>query len=233
MSLEQSERRVNGGVRPSGRSAPPADPWPEDRAMGHASPWPVGTVLYRQGDPVTSVFLVDDGLVLLSERHPHARTVAAVHGRTSILGSAGAVLTCRHAVTARTQTSCHGRCISVAALLLLIRTNPDVSQWLHRTQARESSKQLGIIRLLQTATAYQAFEYLLLDLLDLSGRARPNGTTWMEPSLSASVLGQVMGARRESVTRMLAQLEKEGRLLRKDGWWICRVERGRLVEIRV
>jgi len=179
-----------------------------------------GIVLYRQDQPVNSIYLVVSGIVQVVSRAREDEIPVAVRSAGSLLGGISAILGDSHIATAKTWTSCVLDCFDVAALHRLRRTDPAVGLWLQTVLAQEAREYLTRIRIFMEADLKTRFEFMLADLMRIVGEARADGSLLLRLPTAVEELAAVVGTTRESLTRLLLRLEKEGTILRKDRWII-------------
>lgn len=184
-----------------------ADRWPEERAMGPPNSYPAGTGLFRQGDRVRALYLIEAGLVKLIRSERAGRDVL-VGLRTSgwLLGTAAGILGVVHPVSAETLGVCELRQISVANLVLLAREAP-VSSWLHRMLSRELHEEIALLGQFGAMAPRRRLERILARLAKDGGETREDGSVRLMISLKQHELAQAIGATREHVGRLLARLE--------------------------
>jgi CRP/FNR family transcriptional regulator len=204
--------------------------WPEHVCIGPAIEYPTGAVLFHQGDDVRALFLIDAGVVKLTRCEAGAREViAGLRTRPWLLGAASAVLGRPYPATARTLNACALRRLPPADFLRLQRTDLSVACWVEGMLARESDEQLATVGMFGAMAPRQRLEQLLSNLLRLGCVARQDGALRLALPLKRHELAEMIGTTPEHLSRLLAQLEGDGLILRDKGGWLWCPKRSRLV----
>ncbi len=171
--------------------------------------------LVRAGDALTALFIVNSGSVKTSV--PDERGGSQVIGFSlpgDIVGLE-AIDTGRHPgnVTALEDTSCCG--FRYADLVDLCRTIEGLQRHLHRVMSLEIIRNHGLMLLLGSMTAE---ERLVTFLLNLSKRhaARGYSASQFRLSMSRYEIGNYLGMRLETISRLLKQLHDK-QIIEVDG----------------
>lgn len=195
--------------------AAPSDPWPARLAVGPAVEIRASSILFRQGQPVDTVFLIGSGLVKLSRDEANGQElIVAFRGADALLGSASALTRMPHDATAETVSP------TVVSSLTLrefrnVLSDIAVVQWLARTLAREALQAARLATALATLGLRERLGSILGGLA-LTGLPATDGAIVLPP-LTHQELGAAIGASRERVTKELCRFEAEGHLVRRHG----------------
>jgi CRP/FNR family transcriptional regulator len=168
-----------------------------------------GVTLFRHGQIGTALYLIEEGLVLLTRAGAANTTTSVLRGPSWLLGAASCVLGRPHPATAETLTDCRLRSIRADACRRL-QTDPTVGPWLHRMLAREWYEQVETMSFIRDANAAQRLDRLLIMLVNQRGERCRDGTVRLNPHLTRAVIGQIVGVARESASRLLSNLQREG-----------------------
>src|SRR5687768_11758338 len=110
--------------------------WPDIANTGTVEHVNTGTVMYRQDERVTKVFVVLSGLVYVQSRVQGQDVLLGLRGRGWTLGCGAATLGIRHRVTATVLRDCVIRKIPVEEFHRLRRGSDECNLWLQNMQAR-------------------------------------------------------------------------------------------------
>jgi CRP/FNR family transcriptional regulator len=196
--------------------------WPEDMAFGPAVEYAAGTVLFRQGDVVRDLFLIETGLVKLIRCEVSAREViVGLRSCNWLLGAAGATMNRPHATTAETLDASLIRRIRLTDFRRLQRTDLATAYRIQQMLARESFESVASIGALGAMNARGRLERLLAELLRAGGITRADGAMRVSMSLRQYELAEIVGVTTERFSRLLAEVERAGLIRREGGWlWI-------------
>ncbi len=187
------------------------------RASGFEQTYSAGDVLFHEGAPSTSVFLIESGLVKVAKVAPDGRSSLVSLRRAGALVGEQAVLDGHPrsaSLIALAETTAVA--ISAAAFTELLSTSPDLSLMLLRqfsARLRESSH-----RILEhaTASARSRVASRIVDLVpdeelrSVASRGNTNGQVTLRLPISQSELGEWAGLSRESVVKALKELRDAG-----------------------
>jgi CRP-like cAMP-binding protein len=195
------------------------DPWPVDGALGPACRYPLGALLFSQGDTVDTLYYIDEGIVRVTRSEAAGRdVVTGFRTRGWLLGAAAASLGRRHPVAAETLTTCTFRRLAIGDFRRLRLTNGSVVMWLQLMHAREVYESVGLVGMFGALGPRQRLERLIVSLIRLGHERRPNGSARLDLALKHHEIAQAIGTARESATRLLGKMEAEGLICRKGGW---------------
>jgi CRP-like cAMP-binding protein len=92
--------------------------------MGPTGEYSPGTTLFRQGEPVRTLYLIEDGFVKLTRAEESGHDVLiGVRSPGWLLGAASALLERPHPITAETVSACTLRRLATSDYLRLLRTD--------------------------------------------------------------------------------------------------------------
>ena len=194
---------------------PASDPWPKSHALGPEHNYAAGAVLFRQGEPITSLFLIESGLVKLVRSTDRAEDLLiALRAPGSLIGVHTAILGERHPVTATTAASSTMRALSLNDFRHLHGSSLSVCAWLLRRQAAEMLDQIQLLGASRTSRL-RRLERLLRGFVRAGLiTARPEG--WrLDLPLKHCEIAQAVGCCPEHVSRLLTEMERNGLLMRR------------------
>ena len=166
-----------------------------------------GAVLYTQGEESANVYVLFNGRVKLTAAVTEKRSaLLRIAEAGELLGLEDVMSQRPYLATARVlQTSCVGR-ISRKELVTMIDSYPDLAFAVSERLARDCADALAEVLFLRViASALQRLAMLILRW-SAGGRTR-RGIPLL---YSQAEIGQMIGASRETVTRLLKQLEVAG-----------------------
>ena len=205
-------------VRRLGKVSVPGDPWPEGHSLGAAATYPTGTIVLRQGEPVESVFLIDQGVIKLIRTEANGRELIAGFRHPGwLLGAGGVILGGPAELTAQCACECRLRQLSAAEFRRTHTKDPAVAGWIQRMLAREIREQSLAVGQFVLAPAAR-----LERLFAILAPTRPagSGTCRLLYPIRQHEVADAIGVRRETATRLLTAAEKRGVIERKAGWII-------------
>jgi CRP/FNR family cyclic AMP-dependent transcriptional regulator len=169
-----------------------------------------GETLYSQGEPVTHVYVVEEGrvrLVLLSEAgHEKHMAIVGTHG---MVGECSAFLDGRHSVSAVASSDVVVRQVERATLLQRMEHDPECLRqvlWLMSVKLRVLANQN---LLLSQATAAQRVVHHLVQLADTYGDVQAAGVA-IGVSFTHQEMANITGLSRVMTSNVLIQLQDEG-----------------------
>ena len=167
--------------------------------------YPAGAVLFVEGQVPRGVYMLCHGQVKLTTASPEGKTILRVAEAGELIGLHSAITGDAHELTAETLQPCQVDFVRRDAFLKLLREQRDVmsnamQQFSH--DYRHTFQQIRYLGLARSAT-----EKLAGFLLDSSalGHETPQGIRFTL-NLTHEEIAQVVGVRRETVTRGLAEL---------------------------
>ena len=196
---------------PTARFLAPLSLAQQAQVMSYAQPWTTNadTILFRQGEPVPCLWMIDSGFVRFEiVAHEGRRTVSAFgipgrcFGEVELLGHfAGQA-------TAVTSTPCTGWTLPTASLNAAIVTVPAFARLMLTTLARSSRL---ILMLYQHVLTLAPRERLALTLLNLAQEETEAGgrKTRVVP-FTQDTLSEMVGSSRQFVSKHLSQWTELG-----------------------
>lgn len=170
--------------------------------------YPRGTVMFREGDPAESVYVVCSGRFKISAASQEGRTlILRIAGGDCVLGMSAAMANVPHETSAEALEPCRVRVMRTRAFEVLLRTYPDAAMGAARGLAAEyraAFEEARRIALPETPAGRLAC--LLLDWLANNDR---EGSTITMP-LTHDELASMTATTRETVTRTLSRFKREG-----------------------
>lgn len=170
-----------------------------------------GQVIFYQGHPCLGIHCLEDGLVALRKTDVHGNTVIArLFHAGQTLGYLAYFAGRGYSGTAEALTRCRVCFVERAAVRTLLERCPAVG---HRFLGRiaDNLEEAEDKRLSALALPLRAqVAHLLLTLKDRFASASEDGTLTLELPLSRRDIAAMLGARPESLSRAVRQLEDEG-----------------------
>jgi CRP/FNR family transcriptional regulator, cyclic AMP receptor protein len=172
--------------------------------------WDQGEVIFREGDDGDTCYLVKSGAVVLTREHQDGRMVALAEVRAG--GMFGEM-----AMFRGEQRSATAECVestSAVALLArdvqrLIRQNPDIAlKLLHALSERVSRTTERLLQQSFQTVAGRVASALLAQAMARQGEGAPERDVLVKATQAE--IAHLAGTSRESASRFLATLEREG-----------------------
>ncbi|MGA9815189.1 MAG: Crp/Fnr family transcriptional regulator [Terriglobales bacterium] len=167
--------------------------------------YPAGAVLFVEGQVPRGVYMLCQGQVKLTTASPEGKTIMRVAEAGKLLGLHSAISGDVHELTAETLQTCQVDFVRRRDFLELLREQRDIvvnAMQQFSDDYRRTFQQIRYLGLTRSAT-----EKLAGFLLDLSARGHetPQGVRFTL-GLTHEEIAQVVGLRRETVTRGLGEL---------------------------
>jgi CRP-like cAMP-binding protein len=186
--------------------------------MCPAADYAPGTTLFRQGEPVRTLHLIEDGFVKLTRAEASGHDVLiGLRAPGWLLGAAAALLDLPHPITAETVSPCTLRRLSTPDYLRLLRTDLQVAHWVQRMQARQTYEQVVLLGAFGALGARQRLERFLVRQLARDAVTLDDGRVQLVFKLKDYELAQAIGVSAEHLSRLFARLEADGLIARKKG----------------
>jgi CRP/FNR family transcriptional regulator len=193
---------------------------------GATTRWPAGFAVYERLAPADGIFVVRSGQIVLRNPLGSGRSFVpwvATVGET--FGGEGLQPTARYASGARAELPSETLHLSSAQFSALLREQPTAALALVRQVMAERTTLLEKYGEHATLTVEQR---LIAALVRLSS-VEHAGTGPDRPMISRRLLGELVGATRESISLVLGRLSAEG-LVEREGNGLVVVEPQRLAE---
>jgi CRP/FNR family transcriptional regulator, cyclic AMP receptor protein len=172
--------------------------------------WAQGEVIFREGDDGDTCYLLKSGAVILTREHQDGRMVALAEVRAG--GMFGEMAMFRD--EARSATAECAEDTSAVALLArdvqrLIRQNPDIAlKLLHALADRVGRTTERLLQQSFQTVAGRVASALLAQVVARQGEGAPDRDVLVKATQAE--IAQLAGTSRESASRFLATLEREG-----------------------
>ncbi|MBX6333601.1 MAG: Crp/Fnr family transcriptional regulator [Gemmatimonadaceae bacterium] len=185
-------------------------------AYGARTSWPAGFVIYEQNAAADGVFIVLRGQVVLRNQVSAGRSFVpwvATPGET--FGSEGLEQHARYATHARAEEESETLHLSTTRFSALLREQPAHALALIRQLMAERTALLEKFGQYATLTVEQRLIAALIRMAQ-SREPRPGAEPERSPVVPRRLLGELVGATRESISLVLGRLSGEG-LIQRDG----------------
>lgn len=183
-------------------------------AFGARTTWPAGFTIYERNASGDGVFVVLAGQVVLRNQMGVGRSFVpwvATPGET--FGGEGLDGTCRYASHARAEVESETLHLSGARISALVREQPNLALALMKQLMAERTELLEKFGQHVTLTVEQR---LLVSLLRMAQIQRANDGADTPVTVPRRLLGELVGATRESISLVLGRLSAEG-LIQREG----------------
>ncbi|HSJ63138.1 MAG TPA: Crp/Fnr family transcriptional regulator [Gemmatimonadaceae bacterium] len=198
----------------------------EIAAFGATTRWPAGFTVYERLAPADGIFIVRSGQIVLRNPIGAGRSFVpwvATPGET--FGGEGLQANARYASAARSEGASETLHLSSAQFSALLREHPTAALALVRQVMAERTTLLEKYGEHATLTVEQR---LVAALVRLSAAER-GASGGDRPMISRRLLGELVGATRESISLVLGRLSAEG-LVEREGNGLIVIEPQRLAE---
>ncbi len=178
--------------------------------------YPGGSVVFKEGDPVEGIYVLRIGQVKLFATSPVGRiTILKIARPGDVLGLSAMLNDLPYEVTAMTLSPCHFIYLRKHPFLKLLVTHAAAGYTTAVILAKEHRELvLGMRRMALASSAAARIAYILVGLAGSEHRTkRP---LCFPMILTHAELASLAGASRETVTRFLNQIERDGIISRND-----------------
>jgi CRP-like cAMP-binding protein len=180
--------------------------------------YPPGTVLYGQSQVLHLVHRLDEGLVkILHRRRSGREVVVGIRTAGAPLGITAVILGRATYTTAITLTPCSVTAVSAAAFLQHLWSDPNLMRDVVSLQSVKARDYLERLSLLECVPAKQRVELFLRSLVKRFG-ATSDGVLRFRLPFTQTDLAQVVNVTPETLSRILAHLERDAIISRSNGW---------------
>jgi CRP-like cAMP-binding protein len=170
-----------------------------------------------QGEPCSYLYIIAEGHVLLSRRSPVGEDYALyLLGVGDLFGEGSLRPEQRWLVTARAVSDGLAHRLPASHLPSLARHFPDLTAKIVTLICSRIERAHRRLDAISVDGAPDRLLYLLHTLAASHAETAPDGQTWLALPLTQAELGEMIGLKRETVARALAQLEARG-LIRREG----------------
>ena len=192
--------------------------------------FPGKAMLFEEGDPADSIYVICDGQVKLSTISKDGRTmILRIAGPGDVLGLSATVANLPHEVTAETIAPANLKSVSREEFLELLENYTEVGRNTAKTLAKDYHEVfLDARRLALSGSAAGRLAQLLIEWAHTAACGKPELRFTM--ALTHEELASMAGASRETVTRLLSQFERD-RLIARRGSSLTIVNPSGLAEL--
>lgn len=197
---------------------PPSDVFPATGLLSAAVEYPSGIELFHVGEPVRTLYFIEQGVIKLTSYGIAGRDVlVGLRESGWLLGAAETILSQSHWATATTMGHCTLRQVS-SRDLLSAAIEQNLSAWIARMIAREAVENIRRISSLSGSGAERLSSFIEQWLRAVRTIALPDGGIRSAVPLTVEEIAQAVCLGREHVTRLLVALEAAGEIRRDRGW---------------
>ncbi len=175
-----------------------------------------GSTVFKEGGPGDGIYVVCEGEVKLSLTFPNGHTMVLKVARIGdVLGLSATLNGLPYEVTAETLSPCNFRHLSQHLFLSFLQDHADAGYAAAVTLAREHRELvLGARRLALSPSAAARIANLLIEFAGSNVTRKP--ASFFSMTLTHAELARLARISRETVTRILNQLERDGIISRVD-----------------
>jgi CRP/FNR family transcriptional regulator, cyclic AMP receptor protein len=171
--------------------------------------WEGGEVIFREGDAGDTTYLIRDGAVLLTRDHPDGRTLAIAELRAGdMFGELAMFRGENRSANAEAIEPTSAVALLAPDVLRLIRSNPELSLKLLAALAERVSRTTE--RLLQQSFQTVSGRVAGALVSQVAARRTEGSDHDVEIRETQAAIASLAGTSRESASRFLATLEREG-----------------------
>jgi CRP/FNR family transcriptional regulator len=181
--------------------------------------YPAGTKLLQQGSSAHAVYFIERGLVKLTRLESAGEEViVGLRFRGWLLGAASVILQEVYPVTATTLTDSHIRRIPAENFSRMVKTNGQLSWYLHQMHSREVYDWVVQVSGLGCLLARRRLEQLLWQLKQAEVLVNAKDGRIQLP-ITQVEMAQLLAVTPQYLCRLLKELEAEGQIQRVKRWW--------------
>jgi CRP/FNR family cyclic AMP-dependent transcriptional regulator len=170
--------------------------------------YPRGTILYREGDRPSAVFVICSGRVKVSASSREGRTmILRIADAGDVLGISSALTNADHEVTVEALEPCKARVLPLKFLHTLLREHGDASLGAAKALAVDYRAAFDEARLVSLPGSPAGRVARLI--LDWAEEARKNSSAFITMSLTHEEVASMTATTRETVTRTLSKMRKD------------------------
>jgi CRP-like cAMP-binding protein len=205
----------------SGFNAQTTDYWNEIVSTAPSHIYPPGTELFRQSSSAGDVYFLDSGLVKLVRTEPDGQElIVGLRSPGWILGAAPVIAKKQYPVTATTIISSSLRLVSSKLFCELLRSSPAFSWKLHEIQSLELLDAVSRLAQIGSCSARNRLEQLLWQLVSALEVKIDGKAVRLQLPLKQWEIAELIAVTPAYLSRLFDQLEKEGVIHRRKGWFI-------------
>jgi len=171
------------------------------------------TVIFHENDPATAFYLVKTGRVKIYKTGPESREqVLSILGDGQIFGDVPAFDGGPYPASAATMSDSEIYLIRSEDFQALVRQYPDVALKIIKVLGQRLRQSMELVRDLSFKQVPHRLAGLLVKFSDEYGVSGDEGTL-IELPLSRQELADIVGTSRETITRELKKMEREGMIV--------------------
>jgi CRP-like cAMP-binding protein len=184
--------------------------------------FPAGAELFTQGFPLRDVYLIERGLVKLVRLESNGQEIiVGLRSAGWVLGAAWAIIQGgRCPVTATTLTVCCLRRFLAGAFCDLMRTDAQLSWYVHNMHSREITDQVIRLGQIGCVSARQRLEQLIWQLIRMLDSGQSQKGIRLQLPLKHEEVAKLIVVTPTYLSRLLNELERDGTIRREKGWMI-------------
>jgi CRP/FNR family cyclic AMP-dependent transcriptional regulator len=219
---QTKQKEKDSSVPPNPRfNSPVPDYWKEVEPLAPSHIYPAGTELFHQGSLASDVYFIDRGLVKLVRIESDGRElIVGLRSPGWILGAAPVIAKKEHPVTGITIISSSLRLISGQVFCDLLRNSSQFSWKLHEIQSLEILDDVSRLAQFGSCSARNRLEQLLWQLVSALQVETNAKTVQLQLPLKQWEIAELIAVTPAYLSRLFDQLEKEGVIHRRKGWFI-------------
>lgn len=198
-------------------------------AVSHLTAYPGGALLFVEGQTPRGAFILCSGQVKLSTTSRDGKVlILRMAAPGSVLGLSAVIAGEPYELTAETSMPCQVNFVEREGLLRLLRTSPEAG--MHATQALSREFQSAYRDMHDLVLARSSAGKLARLLLSWAAEGRKSDVESRVHAGTHEEMAQMIGASRETVTRLLSELKRK-ELIRLDGSTLVIRNRGALEDM--
>ncbi len=184
--------------------------------------YPAGIELFRQDSDPAHIYFVESGVAKLKRCEKNGNEfILDLRYSGSMLGTESAIRHKPHPFAAVTTTACRLSHISTPRFLNLIRTEELLNSFIQENLCAEVLNHAARMSEIASLSARQRREQLLWTIADANDENRTNDFKLQLPIKQGEV-AQLLAITPTYLCRLLAELETDGIISRRNGWMILR-----------
>ena len=195
--------------------------------FARAQSYPAAVELFRQGDQPEDVFYLERGLVkLLRNQADGEERIVGLRSDGWLLGAAAAVMALPFAVTAVTVTAARVARLDAGEFRRRLKDDAGLSWWLHEMHSREVYGQTLHVADLMSISARERLLKFYWRLAPVLETSRAESQVRIENPLRQWEVAQLVGITPQYLCQLMAELEADGDLIRRNGGLILHRRNG-------
>jgi len=180
-------------------------------------------LIFSQGESPHTICLICNGLVKLTRMESDgSRSIVGLRKTGWLLGAAALLPGFPYASTAETVTRSKLCFVPVEQFLQAMKTDTTIPQWISVVLSRELYSNVISISNQGCLSGRQRLEKFLGEIIRGQNILNSRKTVRIPIPLKQWEVAQLLGITPEHLSRLIKQMEKEGIILRDNGWLILR-----------